>query len=307
MRVIAVKARKTKAQTKSGARRGAIKAATVRSARPAQSSRPVPATLLKSPLLSAAAMSLIIFAGSAALPWLSQRDDLTPKQDQLTPKQIDDVAFQRELDRALTEGGLTSPLPFVVPSALTAEPGKIAEAPAPARAELTAKVEPPARAEANGEVKAAPNDGIKTRMKARHRHAARVSHGRSGADRSDGLDAMAAVSGNDLIAEARKYLGGNPTGWSREWCGRFLDMVLKKTGHKGGGNLARGYLKYGKHLPGPRIGAIAVFSRRGGGHVGIVTGVDSNGNPIVISGNHNDRVAIATYPASRVLAYVSAE
>jgi uncharacterized protein (TIGR02594 family) len=261
--------------------------------------RAMPARLIKSPLLSAAVVSLAIFAGSAALPRLSE-----PHHPAL--KQIDDAAFQRELDRAMAEGGVAEPLPFVVP-AVPVQAADAANAPAPAHSESATAIETPARA-APTDVKQATDNSVKTPAEIKHhratQHAARQSHRRSATHRSGGLDAMAAVSGNDLIAEARKYLGRNPTGWSSEWCGRFLDMVLKKTGRKGGGNLARGYLKYGKHLPGPQVGAIAVFSRRGGGHVGIVTGVDSNGNPIVISGNYNDRVAIATYPASRVLGYV---
>ena len=111
-------------------------------------------------------------------------------------------------------------------------------------------------------------------------------------------------NGSALIAEARKYIGTNPTRRATLWCGAFLDMVLRKTGHRGGGNLALAYARYGKRIPGPRVGAIVVLRRSGGGHVGIVTGVDSNGNPIVISGYHNHRVAVATYPRSRVIAYV---
>jgi uncharacterized protein (TIGR02594 family) len=110
--------------------------------------------------------------------------------------------------------------------------------------------------------------------------------------------------GGDLVTEARRYLGGNPTGRNSLWCGAFMDMVLKKTGHKGGGNLARAYAQYGHRISGPQVGAIAVMARRGGGHVGVVSGVDASGNPIIISGNHNDKVAEATYPASRIIAYV---
>jgi uncharacterized protein (TIGR02594 family) len=295
-------ARKIKARAiRKPARRKPTKAAPVaRVLRRASPRQATPARLIKSPLLSAAVVSLAIFAGSAALPRLSE-----PHHPAL--KQIDDAAFQRELDRAMAEGGVAEPLPFVVP-AVPVQAADAANAPAPAHAESATAVETPARAEAPTDVKQATDNSVKTPAEIKHhratQHAARQSHRRSATHRSGGLDAMAAVSGNDLIAEARKYLGRNPTGWSSEWCGRFLDMVLKKTGRKGGGNLARGYLKYGKHLPGPQVGAIAVFSRRGGGHVGIVTGVDSNGNPIVISGNYNDRVAIATYPASRVLGYV---
>jgi len=51
--------------------------------------------------------------------------------------------------------------------------------------------------------------------------------------------------------------------------------------------------------------AIAVLTRKGGGHVGIVTGVDRNGNPILIAGNNGKRkVGISVYPKRRVIAYV---
>ena len=83
-----------------------------------------------------------------------------------------------------------------------------------------------------------------------------------------------------------------------------MDMVLKETGHKGGGNLAKGYLNYGTRVPRPEIGAIAIMGRKGGGHVGVVSGVDVHGNPIIISGNHNRTVAESVYPRSRIIAYV---
>jgi hypothetical protein len=35
------------------------------------------------------------------------------------------------------------------------------------------------------------------------------------------------------------------------------------------------------------------MARRGGRHVGIVSGVDPNGNPIILSGNHNHKVGEA--------------
>ena len=78
-----------------------------------------------------------------------------------------------------------------------------------------------------------------------------------------------------------------------------MDMVLKSTGHRGGGNLAKAYASYGTRVSGPQVGAIAVMGRRGGGHVGVVSGVDPNSNPIVVSGNHE-----SVYPAGRISAYV---
>jgi uncharacterized protein (TIGR02594 family) len=116
--------------------------------------------------------------------------------------------------------------------------------------------------------------------------------------------ALGNFTSNSLVAEARKYLGTNPTGRRSLWCGAFMDMVLKRTGHKGGGNLALGYAHYGSRVSGPQIGAIAVMGRRGGGHVGVVSGIDPNGNPIIVSGNHNHTVAEAVYPRGRIFAYV---
>jgi uncharacterized protein (TIGR02594 family) len=139
---------------------------------------------------------------------------------------------------------------------------------------------------------------MKNKARRAERHAARAIH-------ADTADVPATATANSLIAEARRYLGTNPTGRATLWCGAFMDMVLRKTGHRGGGNLALGYAKYGKRLAHAEIGSIVVLTRKGGGHVGIVTGFDANGNPIIISGNHNRRVAEAVYPASRVVAYVT--
>lgn len=113
-------------------------------------------------------------------------------------------------------------------------------------------------------------------------------------------------AGSGLVAEARRYLGGNPTGRSSLWCATFMNLVLERSGRKGtGSNMASSFANYGTRVSGPQVGAIAVMSRgRRGGHVGIVSGIDSNGNPIIISGNHGRRVAESTYSRGRIYAYV---
>ena len=138
--------------------------------------------------------------------------------------------------------------------------------------------------------------------KRRHGHAASGRRHRvaAAAPRS----ASGSFGSNELVAEARKYLGTNPTGRRSLWCGAFMDLILRETGHKGGGNLALGYAHYGHRVSGPAVGAIAVMGRRGGGHVGVVVGVDANGNPIIVSGNHNNTVAQSVYPRRRIVAYV---
>jgi uncharacterized protein (TIGR02594 family) len=111
--------------------------------------------------------------------------------------------------------------------------------------------------------------------------------------------------GSDVVAEARRWIGTNPTGWNHVWCGRFMNFVLERTGRRGtGSNLAFSFAHYGSRVFGPQVGAIAVMGRRGGGHVGIVSGIDGSGNPIIISGNFRNRVAEVAYPRSRIVAYV---
>ena len=136
------------------------------------------------------------------------------------------------------------------------------------------------------------------------RRQARVRYRRSVREANASSASFGGFGGGSLVTDARRYLGTNPTGRRSLWCGAFMDKVLRDTGHRGGGNLAKGYLSYGGHVSGPQVGAIAVMGRRGGGHVGVVTGVDANGNPIVISGNHNNTVAESVYPRSRIIAYV---
>ena len=122
-------------------------------------------------------------------------------------------------------------------------------------------------------------------------------------------DATAAATttsgGSDLVSEARRYLSTNPTSRASLWCARFMNMVLEHTGHHGtGSDMANSFARYGQRVSGPQIGAIAVMGRRGGGHVGIITGIDAQGNPIMISGNNRNRVREAPISRGRIYAYV---
>ena len=109
-----------------------------------------------------------------------------------------------------------------------------------------------------------------------------------------------------LVVEARKFMGTNPTDRKRLWCATFMNFVLARLGYDGThSDAAKSFAYYGRRVSKPRVGAIAVLTRgRRGGHVGVVTGVDSQGNPVIISGNHNDRVGEGVYPRARVIAYV---
>jgi uncharacterized protein (TIGR02594 family) len=128
--------------------------------------------------------------------------------------------------------------------------------------------------------------------------------------RSDAVAQAAQVPGAAaLLLEALRWRGhtakqiGVP---SQLWCADFMNFVLRRTGGKGtGSRAARSFLKYGKVLDGPRVGAIAILYRGpNNGHVGVVRCTDGKGNPILVSGNHGPTVMQSTYPKERVLGYV---
>jgi uncharacterized protein (TIGR02594 family) len=156
----------------------------------------------------------------------------------------------------------------------------------------------------NAQLRHARNVRGAARKRAVPAHAQRVTNVAPGSARTQ----RPAFGWPSLVTEARKYVGTNPTTLNRRWCARFLNFVLNKTGYAGtNSDAARSFASYGRRVNEPRVGAIAVLSRgknQNLGHVGIVTGVDANGNPMIISGNHGHKVGEAVYPRSRVIAYV---
>jgi hypothetical protein len=85
-----------------------------------------------------------------------------------------------------------------------------------------------------------------------------------------------------------------------------MNLVLAKVGYAGThSDAAKSFASYGHRISEPQVGAIAVLTRgKRGGHVGVVSGIDSHRNPIIISGNHGHRVGEAVYSRARVIAYV---
>lgn len=110
------------------------------------------------------------------------------------------------------------------------------------------------------------------------------------------------------VAIAARYLGGNPTGHGRLWCAHFMNLVERKAGRAGtGSGLAKSYLTYGRAVAYPQRGDIAVYGRRGGGHVGYVDKVE-RGRVLLLSGNSgcNGRRGIVCHnwrPIGSALAY----
>jgi hypothetical protein len=111
--------------------------------------------------------------------------------------------------------------------------------------------------------------------------------------------------GSSLVDTARHYMGktGPAIGLpGSQWCSDFMNFI---TGGGTGSRLAESWLA-NAHIS-KQIGAVVVLGYRGYvTHVGLVSGISQNGDPIVISGNHNNRVGEGIYPQSMVIAYVVA-
>ena len=89
------------------------------------------------------------------------------------------------------------------------------------------------------------------------------------------------------------------------WCGTFVAYCLSEAGFVVPKYWMRAlaWAEWGRPLLVPRVGAVAVFSRTGGGHVGFVVGIDKAGNVMVLGGNQANKVSIAAFDGERVLAY----
>jgi hypothetical protein len=106
------------------------------------------------------------------------------------------------------------------------------------------------------------------------------------------------VFGGGLAARAGRYLGTNPTGWRRVWCGRFLRMIVPRDPGPAF-DAARSWARYGSAAHGPVPGAIGVMPH----HVGIVLGRCADGRVLMRSGNHNRTVGDGCYAARRFIAF----
>lgn len=92
------------------------------------------------------------------------------------------------------------------------------------------------------------------------------------------------------------------------WCGAFVARVCKDAGYKFPAKYssALAWGEWGSFLNYPEQGCVAVLIRDGGGHVGIVTGISSDGMSIrLLGGNQGDAVSEAWFPIRRVKAWRS--
>lgn len=116
-----------------------------------------------------------------------------------------------------------------------------------------------------------------------HSHRNHVAHRHRAAIGSDEEDVglFSVATGNvSRVSTARRFLGATARQLGlprRLWCADFMNLVERRLGRRGtGSRLAMSFAGYGRRLAGPAVGAIATMGRRGGGHVGVVSGWDAS-------------------------------
>jgi len=110
---------------------------------------------------------------------------------------------------------------------------------------------------------------------------------------------------NSFIAIWLKLLNAAWHDDETPWCGTFVAHCVKSANLPIPKNWmrARDWLTVGTTILKPCVGAIVVFSRDGGGHVGFVVGLDKYGNLMVLGGNQGDCVRISAFSFDRVVGY----
>ncbi len=114
-----------------------------------------------------------------------------------------------------------------------------------------------------------------------------------------------------IIAWARRaarYLGIAVNDDETPWCGTFAAACVMEAGLTPPtiAVRARRWASWGNPLSltatRPPLGAIAVFERQGGGHVGFVAEVHRDGSLGILGGNQADAVNIRRFPRARLIA-----
>jgi uncharacterized protein (TIGR02594 family) len=116
-----------------------------------------------------------------------------------------------------------------------------------------------------------------------------------------GLKEIPGKRHNPTIMRWIRSLGGWFTDDETPWCGTFVAHCLRKAGCEVPKHWyrAKAYAEWGERVS-PRVGAIAVFGRKGGGHVGFIVG-ESASNLYILGGNQRNEVNISPIAKSRLI------
>lgn len=101
-----------------------------------------------------------------------------------------------------------------------------------------------------------------------------------------------------------KVLGIKVNDDETPWCGTFMAWLMKRAGLSSPAIAVRASQwaragSWGRELIGPRLGCILVFTRAGGGHVGLYIGEDAT-HYHVLGGNQSNSVSITRIAKNRL-------
>jgi len=116
-----------------------------------------------------------------------------------------------------------------------------------------------------------------------------------------GLREVAGRADNAQLVDMIQTVADDYQSDATPWCAGWVSFCLVKAGCKPSGSplWALSYAQgWGVKLPGPALGAIAVKTRNGGGHVTFVAGRTKSGALACCGGNQNDQVSVAPYAES---------
>jgi uncharacterized protein (TIGR02594 family) len=108
-----------------------------------------------------------------------------------------------------------------------------------------------------------------------------------------------------IIARWLQQLGAWWNDDETPWCGVAMAAWMQEAGIvvPDAWYRAKAWTTWGVPLEAPSLGCVVVFTRKGGGHVGLVVGTDQQGRLLVLGGNQGDAVSVAAFSTERVIAY----
>ena len=133
------------------------------------------------------------------------------------------------------------------------------------------------------------------------------------ARRHIGMREVPGVANNPVIMGWADRLGARVLGIkynadSVPWCGLFAAWCVHQAGLRPPGTSirAKAWADWGDAVSmvatRPPLGAIAVFGRDGGGHVGFVESVNTDASLNIIGGNQSDEVNVRRFARNRLIA-----
>ena len=92
---------------------------------------------------------------------------------------------------------------------------------------------------------------------------------------------------------------------TQAWCGLFTAVCAKRAGYQPPSGFdairAKSWVKWGDPVQVPMLGDVLIFSREGGGHVGLYVGEDATAYH-VLGGNQSDMVKVSRIDQNRLIA-----